>query len=179
VKYLERYTYSDYAQWKGRWELYDGAPISLSPSPVIKHQLIVGNIMRELTTSTDNCDTCMALYGVDWKISETTVVRPDVVLICKELGTQYITKAPKIIAEVISPSTVQRDERYKFQLYEAEKVLYYILVYPDDCKAKVYKLMEGKYSKEGDFFTGNYYFSKTDCPARINVDNVFRRFRAS
>ncbi len=35
-----------------------------------------------------------------------------------------------IVVEVISPSSAKRDEKYKFKIYEDEKVPYYILVYP-------------------------------------------------
>ena len=33
-KILPHYTYEDYTIWEGRWELIDGFPIAMSPSPV-------------------------------------------------------------------------------------------------------------------------------------------------
>ncbi|RLA74090.1 MAG: hypothetical protein DRG30_05635 [Epsilonproteobacteria bacterium] len=77
----------------------------------------------------------------------------------------------------VSKSTAKRDEKVKFKLYEAEKVLYYILVYPDDLKAKIYRLENNKYTKEGDFSLESYKFEETTCGASIDFKNVFNRFR--
>jgi hypothetical protein len=40
IKILPHYTYSDYEQWEGQWELIDGIPYAMSPLPVPKHQKI-------------------------------------------------------------------------------------------------------------------------------------------
>ena len=120
---------------------------------------------------------CLVLAEEDWKISDDTVVKPDVVLICNEPNDKYITKAPEVAVEVISKSIAKRDEVFKFSLYEREKVPFYIIVYPDENKAKVYKLEENKYSKQGDFFTETYELEGTSCNAKINFDNVFKQFR--
>ena len=44
----------------------------------------------------------------------------------------YLVKAPEIIVEIISPTTAHRDEKYKFEMYEKEKVKYYIIIYPEN-----------------------------------------------
>ena len=134
MEYAEYYTYDNYKNWEGDWELIGGVAYAMAPSPKIKHQVISAKIANQIEIS-NKCENCMVAVELDWKISEDTVLRPDVVLICDEEG-DYITKAPKIIAEVISPETARRDETIKFQIYEKEKVLYYILVYPDDLKQK-------------------------------------------
>ena len=151
-KAIGYYTNDDYLIWKGKWELIGGIPIAMAPSPVIKHQAITGKILNELMNSIGDCERCLVLSEEDWKISNDTIVKPDVVLICDEPSDTYITKTPEIAVEVISKSTAKRDEVFKFEIYEREKVLYYIIVYPNDCKAKLYQLINGKYSKQGDFF---------------------------
>ncbi len=60
---------------------------------------------------------------------------------------------------------------------EAEKVNYYILVYPNELYAKVYKLVDGKYDKQGDFSKESYYFDETLCGASIDFEKVLKRFR--
>ncbi|MEA1955335.1 MAG: Uma2 family endonuclease, partial [Campylobacterota bacterium] len=99
------------------------------------------------------------------------------VLICDEPHDAYITKAPEIIVEVISKSTAKRDENYKFDTYEKEKVKYYVIVYPDDLKAKVYKLENSKYDKQGDFSKEGYEFEDASCEAYVDFGKVFKRFR--
>ena len=177
VEYLPSYTYADYKEWEGKWELYEGYPISMSPSPMINHQAIAFEIAYELRKNLEECKRCLVLGEEDWKITEDTILRPDVVLICDEPNDTYITKAPEIIVEVVSKSTARRDENYKFETYEKEKVKYYVIVYPDDLRAKVYKLKDSKYDKEGDFSTDGYEFEDTLCKAYVDFGKVFKRFR--
>ena len=175
---IEYYTYADYKNWKGEWELIDGSPISMAPAPIIKHQGLAYKIAMLLGIEIEKCDKCEVLGEEDWKISDDTVVRPDVVLICDEPNEDYITKAPEIIIEVISPSTAKKDEKYKFSIYESEKVPYYILIYPNENKAKVYKLEKNKYEKQGDFFNQMYRFENTTCKPEIDFDRLFKKYRA-
>ena len=35
---IETYTYEDYKLWKGDWELVNGLPLAMSPSPTREHQ---------------------------------------------------------------------------------------------------------------------------------------------
>ncbi len=175
---VEYYTYEEYCQWEGNWELIYGVPLAIAPAPMINHQAIAGNIIFELKSSIGKCNRCLVLGEADWKINDDTVVRPDIALICNETNEAYMTKAPEIIVEVISKSTAKRDEKTKFKLYEEEKVKYYIIVYPKDLKAKVYRLENGKYTKEGDFLTESYLFEETTCKASIDFESVFERFRS-
>jgi len=174
---IEYYTYDDYVKWEGNWELINGIPLAMSPAPMITHQAIATNIAFELKSSSQECQECLVLNEVDYKVNDDTVLRPDVVLTCNETNDAYLTKAPQIIVEVISPSTAKRDEKYKFEIYEKEKVKYYILVYPNDCKAKVYRLDGKEYDKEGDFTTESYTFEESLCKASINFERVFKKFR--
>ena len=174
---IEYYTYQDYIHWEGKWELMYGQPIPMAPAPMIRHQNLSTLIATELNNSTENCERCMVLIEEDWKIDECMVLKPDVTLICDEPHDAYITKTPEIVIEVVSPSSTKRDEIYKFDIYQKEKAPYYILVYPDALKAKIYKLTEGKYSKEGDFTHEVYTFEETTCKVEIRFENVFKRFR--
>jgi Uma2 family endonuclease len=177
LDFIPHYTYNDYALWEGNWELYDGIAIAMSPAPMIDHQAIAANILYELKKSIGECDECLVLGEEDYKLSDDTVLRPDVALICNEPHDAYITKAPEIVVEVISKSTAKNDEKYKFSKYEAEKVLYYILAYPEELIAKIYKITNGSYQKVGDFSTENYIFEETTCNASIDFNQVFKRFR--
>lgn len=177
LDYLPYYTYEEYAQWEGKWELYDGYPVAMSPAPMIRHQAIAYAIARELGNSIEGCEECLVLGEEDYKLSDDTVLKPDVVLICNEPNDIYITKAPEIIVEVLSKSTARNDEHYKFDRYEAEKVNYYLLVYPDDLYAKVYRLTDGRYDKQGDFSSESYEFDDTTCKSSIDFDKVFKPFK--
>ncbi len=168
---LPHYTYQEYKNWEGQWEIIYGIAYAMSPMPVIRHQNISNKIGRYLDEALENCPLCQALLPVDWKISEETIVQPDNSVIChKPEHEAYITKAPKIIFEVLSPSTAKKDTGIKFDLYEKEGVAYYIIVNPDDKVAKVYELKEGRYIKMCDASDEKITFEIQECNKNIAFD---------
>ncbi|MEA3491952.1 MAG: Uma2 family endonuclease [Campylobacterota bacterium] len=174
---LLHYTYDDYKSWEGAWELIDGIPVSMAPAPMKIHQMIASELFFCLKQEVDDgCLDCEVLYEMDWKISNSTTVRPDIVLTCNDNGDRYLIRAPKIIIEILSPSTAQKDETVKFDIYEEESVQYYILVYPDDLKAKVYSLKNDNYSKRGDFTNEKLTFDDIDCDIELDFKKVFEKF---
>ena len=173
---IEYYTYDDYKKWDGDWELIDGIPLAIK-SPLIIHQSIKTNIVCELFKLVEMDKNFFVLASTDWKVNSNTVLRPDISLICDEQNESYITKSPLIVVEIISKSTAKRDEKYKFEIYKDERVPYYIIVYPNDLKAKIYKLQGNEYIKEGDFSLESYYFDDLSCKASINFSDVFEKFR--
>ena len=175
---VEYYTYDDYVKWEGDWELIKGFPFAMAPAPMKIHQELSGNIYFELKKHVeDSCSLCEALYEIDYKVNEDTVLRPDVVLTCGETNEAHLTKTPEIVVEVISKATAKRDEEYKFKIYEEEQVKYYILVYPDDLIAKVYKLENRKFYLEGRFDVETYEFENTTCKVKIDFEKVFKKYR--
>lgn len=175
---LMDYTYDDYKNWEGDWELIEGMPISMAPAPMRIHQQLARDIFFILNEQINEaCDACEFLYEIDWKISQESVVRPDILFTCDDEGEAYLTKAPKIIFEILSPSTAKKDETVKFDLYEAEGVQYYILVYPDDLKAKAYRLIEGKYRKIADFTHEKLVFEDLGCDLELDFGKVFGKYR--
>ncbi len=177
AKVIEYYTYDDYKEWEGDWELIDGIPLAMAPAPMRKHQSLATMIITELQNQLEECLQCEVLGEIDYKVSDDTILKPDIVLTCGETNESYLTKAPEIVVEIISKSTAKRDEKYKFKIYEEEKVNYYILVYPDDLRAKIYKLKGSKYDKEGDFLQERYNFEETTCNVGLDFERVFKRFR--
>ncbi len=179
IELLPKYTYSDYTIWEGDWELIEGVPVAMAPAPMRKHQNIATEIIFELKSSfkDEECLECEVSFENDWKISNDTLLRPDIVFVCNDDNEKYLTKAPKIIVEILSPSTAKKDETVKFNIYENEKVNYYILVYPDDLRAKVYKIKDDRYSKVGDFTKEKLIFEDIECNLELDFEKVFRRFR--
>jgi Uma2 family endonuclease len=174
IAYIEHYSVDDYNQWEGDWELIEGKPYAMAPSPMVTHQSISMKITRQLDELLDECEECQPIFEIDWKVSNDTVVRPDTLVICYE-PDEYITKKPEIIFEVTSASTVKKDEKVKFKIYEREGVKYYILVYPDTKIAKVYKLKDGRYIKDGDFSDEKTVFNLPSCDIEFDFSRIWRR----
>jgi Uma2 family endonuclease len=178
LAYHEHYTIKDYALWEGEWELIGGMPYAMAPSPNVSHQIVAGNILTQLNNSISNhstdCKDCFALMEVDWEVSNDTVVKPDVLIICNKID-EKVVKTPAIIFEVSSPSTAKRDEQLKFELYEKEAVSYYILIYPETQVAKVYHWISGSYQKVNDFSIEIFEFIIGDCNVNLDFSSIWRR----
>jgi Uma2 family endonuclease len=172
--YLPHYTVRDYFQWEGDWELIEGIPYAMAPSPLWKHQRVVSILVRQIEGQLENCpEGCFVCQEVDWIINEDTVVRPDVVVVCKRVE-EYLKSPPEVIFEIVSKSTAFKDENLKFSLYEREKVKYYAIVYPDLKKMRVFKLEKSKYEKVFDSEDGSFTF-EIKCSFSINLDKLWRR----
>lgn len=57
-KYRPSYTYEDYTQCEGRWELIEGMSYAMSPLPVPEHQRISLNLCIILRDALKNCNEC-------------------------------------------------------------------------------------------------------------------------
>ncbi|MDD3060526.1 MAG: Uma2 family endonuclease [Sulfurimonas sp.] len=169
---LPHYTYDDYKDWEGNdWEIIYGQAYCMSPTPMIEHQSVSVNIAWQLKNLFENCEKCKVLLPIDWKISDDTVVQPDNSVICHEPQHEaYITKAPKIIFEILSKSTAKKDKGLKFNLYEAEGVSYYIIVDTKEKIAKVYELKDGKYIKVCDASDETVTFIIKECNNTISFN---------
>ncbi len=162
LAYQDYYTLDDYQQWEGEWELFNGMPYAMAPSPTVTHQTvslnIASKIKEEFNNKKESCGHCTVLMETDWLVSNDTVVRPDVMVICQEIE-EKVTVPPELIVEVVSLSSTKRDESMKFDLYQREGVLYYILVYPEKHIAKIYQ------NKTNGFKRLN-----ADCAAIVNLE---------
>jgi Uma2 family endonuclease len=176
AKYIPRYTVEDYMMWKGDWELIDGVPFAMTPSPFGKHQKLTAKISHFILSEFEKCpETEISAYvELDWIVNDTTVLRPDVSITCKDIE-EFIKEPPEAVFEVVSKSTVLKDEEVKFSIYEKEGVKYYIIVYPDIKKVRGFKLKRKKYEKFFDSDEGILKLQLCNkCEIKINVNKLFR-----
>ena len=123
----------EYLGWDGDWELWNGIPVSMSPAPSPRHQSIASQLTRLLGNQLADqakCGCCQVIMETDWKVSDDTIVRPDVMITCDPLPEKHILKTPVLIAEVLSPSTANKDLTVKRDLYESRGVKYYLTLDP-------------------------------------------------
>lgn len=171
---LPCYTYSDYVQWEGRWELICGVPHAMSPAPGIAHQSVSQHIASQLESALKNCKECHALLPVDWKINEETIVQPDNLVVCGELEKKaYLNKTPTLIFEILSKTTAHKDRTTKFKLYEQEGVRHYVIVDPNENLAKVYRLQDGRYIKHIDASEERVEFDLGKCIVQFDFVKIW------
>ena len=174
----ERYTVEDYQHWEGDWELIDGLAYAMSPAPAFKHQQLNMGFAQILSEALDSCPHCQALFESDIELSNDTIIRPDLMLICHRPQNGKITRAPEFVIEIISPRRARHDEHTKYMLYQAEGVRYYLLAYPDERKIKAYRLIDGNYRKIGDIFDETLQFELSKCSFEIDFSLLWKRIDA-
>lgn len=151
VKILPHYTYQDYCQWEGRWEIIEGIPYAMSPAPSPRHQWINSNIKYELNKAIkkSGCKNCKVYDFIDIKVADDTIVQPDAVVVCKEITKPFLDFAATIVVEILSPATAMKDRNNKFYIYQSQKIPYYIIVDVEKNEIEVYCLdKEEKYHLE-------------------------------
>ena len=175
-KYLPHYTLADYALWQGDWELWQGVPVAMTPSPFGRHQWVAGQIVRQFSNSLDaNCDDCFVLMETDWIVSEDTVVRPDIVIVCGPFPERHIVEPPRLIVEVLSPSTEEKDRTAKLDLYAAQSVEFYLLVDPIGKCIEAFRrdAVTGKYAAMPGWDALAFELG-SNCVARLDLRSLFR-----
>ena len=168
---LGQYTISDHRQWEGDWELIRGVPHAMTPSPSFDHQRLNGRIFRQLDEALDECPQCRAIIETDFELTANTVLRPDCAVICYQPEGERLSRAPELVFEVVSPSSVKRDEILKPAIYQEEGGTWFVLIYPETLTAKVYRLIEHQYRKQADYSRESHLFELSKC--RIDFDFGF------
>lgn len=150
---LPNYTYEDYVLWEGEWEVIDGIAYAMTPMPAPRHQQISNNLSTEFSIEIKKgtCTSCKVYQPIDLKINENTIVHPDLLVVCQPITKQYLDFPPELVIEILSPSTRQKDQLTKFELYQHFGIKYYLIVDPESDQITTFKLdEEGKYQEMPD-----------------------------
>jgi Uma2 family endonuclease len=173
VKILPHYTYSDYEQWEGQWELIEGIPYAIRPLPVPKHQKIAMALGSEFTVMLKNCKQCTAYQPIDYRIADDTILQPDMLVVNGEITKKYLDFPPALVVEILSPGTALKDRHSKYSIYESQAIPYYLIISPDIEEVEVYKLKGGVYSMEQKGKNFSYQFSLGDCTATFDFNEIW------
>jgi Uma2 family endonuclease len=168
-----RYTYKDYEKWEGDWELIRGIPYAISPAPTWQHQEFGSRFITLFTNSLvqkNNSCNCKVLYESDWIVSEDTVVRPDVMIVCEEIKGNFVTNPPSLILEILFPSTILKDRNTKFNLYQAYGVRYYLIADIGKKMVEIFQLQDNLYQEKKELTEFNLI---KDCTVSCSVNDLF------
>jgi Uma2 family endonuclease len=117
----EFYAFTDARPDEEKWELIEGEPVlNASPSPM--HQWIAGNIFNALRNRARDLGASWApLPGLGVRVSDVNRPQPDVLVVPRAGGSADQLgrdRSDVIVAfEVLSPSTEDRDLRWKRTAY--------------------------------------------------------------
>ena len=172
-KILPYYTYEDWVRWEGNWELIEGYPFAMSPTPIPEHQRIASEMRTELVLALRKalCKKCRAYDPIDYKISNDTILEPDILIVCGEIPKKYLDFPPALVVEILSPATTLKDRHTKYELYQQQEVNYYLIVDIDKKTIEVFHLQNGKYELQP---AGSYKFQlEDDCTIHPDFSSIF------
>jgi Uma2 family endonuclease len=177
AKILPYYTYNEWKHWQDRWELIDGVPYAMSPSPLPKHQRIAGllNMEFELALRTSKCK-CSVYQPIDYKISDDTILQPDLMIVCKPISKVFLDFPPALVVEILSPSTAMKDRNNKFNIYQQQHIPYYLMVDIEKEAVEIYTLNEQQQYQLTSFSpVAPFTFRVTDnCSIDVTLQNIWQ-----
>ncbi len=127
-----------------RAELVDGELYAMTP-PGRTHQKIVAGFVQRLRNFVDDnggpCEVYPAPFAVNLDGNDETWLEPDVVVVCdpSKLSERGCEGAPDFVAEVVSPSSLNRDYFLKATRYQRAGVREYWIVDPSCRQVTVYR----------------------------------------
>ena len=131
-------TYQDYVELPEdgrRYEIIEG-DLDVSPSPMVRHQIVVTNLLLLLATHVRERSLGLVVASpVDLILSETNVVVPDLMFISTQRRSVVTARAvegvPDLAIEIISPSSERKDRSTKALLYARFGVPHYWILDPE------------------------------------------------
>lgn len=154
-----KFTYEDYINLpeseERRYELIAGE-IYMVPSPVPKHQDIVGKLYMIFSSFVQAHGLGRVFVSpLDVVLSKEDVLQPDILFISKDresiIAERNIQGAPDLVVEVLSPGTADRDRTLKRTRYLKFGVREYWIVDPQSKSIEVLK------AGQSDFETVRVY----------------------
>jgi len=180
------YTAADYLRWNldELVELIRGKIFKMSPAPSTNHQ----KVSLKLGTFLDNffkegrCqvfpapfDVYLVKPGQDYKEARN-IVEPDLCVICdlEKIRKFGCVGAPDLVVEILSPSTSQKDQKDKFELYEEFGVREYWIVSPENRSVLINVLEDGRYRSFRPVTESEVLQSKTFPQLKVDLKEVFK-----
>jgi Uma2 family endonuclease len=139
----EFYAFTDTRPDEEKWELIDGEPVlNASPSPI--HQWIVGNLLIALGNRAREVHAKWAvLPGLGVRVSDINRPEPDVLIVPRASlaadPTGRDRKEVLVAFEILSPSTEERDLRWKRTAYtNLSSLTHYVVIAQDSAEVVVF-----------------------------------------
>lgn len=143
------------------YELIDGV-VLMAPSPSEKHQTVGGNIYHHSRLRLKGT-SCRAFYELDIRF-DNDLLQPDNMVKCKD------EKVPRIVFEILSPSSVYRDMVIKVAKYKEMGIAEYWIM---DIKAKTVTVHDYVNGHTGIYSMGDVITSNAVKEIVLSVEDIF------
>ena len=143
---LPKPTLDDYLRWEdeqpARHEFVRGEIFAMVGAKRV-HGVVVTNLSAALRMALRGSPCRVFTEGMKVQPADDTILYPDLFVTCDpaDLRTEAIFRAPKLVVEVLSPTTQAYDRSLKFALYRRLASLQeYALVDPDTRRVEVFRV---------------------------------------
>lgn len=156
-----------------KWELIEGEPI-LNASPSFLHQVIATNLISLLVQRARETDAnWVAVPGIGVRLSAINVPVPDVLIRPNDRLAAVECSDMMVAFEVLSPSTADKDLRWKRKAYATLPTLWQYVVVAQDAVEVV------SYDRKNDFAERRFETAdaELDLPiigARLSLRDIYR-----
>ena len=175
---ISKMSLADFLAWESaqpmRHEFYRGETFAMTGGTA-RHNRVVMNLGSRISESLDGTGCQVFAESMKVRVADDAVLYPDLMVTCggAEAGDQQIVEDPRLIIEVLSPSTQGYDRRNKFALYRRLPSLReYVLIDPGTREIEVYMLTPGGWLLSEQ--TGAEELVLSSIGARVPMSAVFR-----
>jgi len=179
---IQKWTYQEMLEKlpaESRYEIIDNELYNMSPAPNTEHQRISRKIEFALIKYVENLNIGEVFDApFDVILDENNVVQPDILFISNEnthkISDRGVEGAPDFIIEILSPSSVYRDQVEKKDLYEKFQVPEYWVIDPANKVIEVLSLNDSK-----KYFLYNFIVEKGIAESsflkgfQVNAEEIF------
>lgn len=178
-----QWTYEDYLRLPDDGRRYEiiGGVLYVANAPSYEHQFTSGEILRQLANFVV-LNKLGVVISAPFEVHLPGIakpVQPDVLFIRADqrpkTDVQIFTGAPDLVVEVLSPSSLRRDQHIKFGAYERAGVREYWIADPKTRSVTIYTLPEDgqEYLLVGQFTAGEMLHSHVLAGLKVAVDGLF------
>ncbi len=179
---LHKMTMAEFLAWEeqqtDRHEFYRGETFAMVGGTA-RHNRVILNLAGRLGDHLDGTPCQVFAESVKVGLAEGYLY-PDVMVTCgkAEAGDEQVITDPKLVIEVLSPSTTGYDKRDKFILYRSLPSLReYVLIDPAKRYVEVYTLADaGAWLFTDQTLAGELTLSSIAC--KLPLDSVFKGVEA-
>jgi Uma2 family endonuclease len=180
----KNWTYDEYIKINDdkRYEIING-DLCMNPSPLPSHQRVSTRLLYNLTDFVYSKKLGEIFHApCDVILSDNVVVQPDILFISNENSTiiqkKGIFGSPELVIEIVSPSSLKRDNEDKRLIYQQHGIKEYWIIFPSDETIEVLELGHGifkifDYASTEDLEKGTTVKSKILDGLEIDLKAIF------
>ena len=96
-----------------------------------------------------------------------------VLSVCHEIKKKFLDFPPTLVIEILSPATALKDRHTKFEIYQQQKIRYYLIVSPEEEMVEVYELEDEEYVLRIKEHAFNYNFTLDNCNTSVDFNEIW------